>query len=82
MGTQRALGTSKRGFDHLLLPGLGPDANMRQTMALGTAFDQDAKPDADIAFTAEVFAHVGPAMATWRATQMETMCRLKLALNP
>ena len=62
--------------------GLGPEEHIVQAGALATPFDQNLLQDVDILFAAEALARWGPAIAQWRSEQLESMDRVKHAIEP
>ena len=74
-GVQRSSGDSKRGLDHLIEPGLGPDRHIRRAERLPNPFNQGAVTDSDTRWAAKVSANLGPSVQQHRFGQTEVSKR-------
>jgi hypothetical protein len=81
-GMQRYPGDSRRGLDHLLPPGLGPEEHMRRARALESPFRPGIGADDDTGFAARALAIFGPRLLKWRLLQLAAFRRCVLALEP
>jgi hypothetical protein len=82
LGRQRAPGDSKRGLDHLLPPGLGPEAHWKEACTLDSPFRLDQAIDKDLVFAAKAIATFGPAIRHWREEQHAVMISVTRVLAP
>ena len=74
LGTQRFVGNSSRGLDHLLPPGLGKEEHMKQSAALPSPFQPGAWPDLDVQFVVE-------AIIVWRRCLVPFTAKLRHVLR-
>ena len=82
LGMQRAPGTSSRGLDHLLQPGMGRDEHIKRALELPSPYSPGATHEPDVRFAARAMVLWGPHVQRWREEQMKLMDELKEALRP
>ena len=81
-GMQRAPGTSKRGLDHLLKPGLGKEEHIRQSTALPSPYSPGATEERDLRYAAHTMCVWGPYISVWRQHQLQMLQEIKVAVAP
>ena len=82
LGMQRAAGNSTRGLDHLLRPGLGREAHMKEALALPSPYRPGTTTDPDLRYAAFTMAVWGPHIESWREEQTILFLRLVEAVRP
>ena len=82
LGMQRAPGTSSRGLDHLLQPGLGREEHMKRAIELPSPYSPGATHDPDVRFAARAMVLFGPHIQGWREEQLKRFHEMKEALRP
>ena len=81
-GTQRSAGDSRRGLDHLIDPGLGPDRHLAAAKQLENPFSHHLVTDSDTRFAARVNALLGVHAAPFRRSQILLLRKCSEALEP
>ena len=81
-GTQRAAGSSSRGLDHLIEPGLGKELHIRAAKQLTSPFDVSAPIDRDMHFAIFALTVWRQHLPAWRAQQERILLRVLHLLQP
>ena len=82
LGMQRYPGNSRRGLDHLVMPGLGKTGHLNAVSEMSSPFRPGQAVDDDVAFCSRALAILGPHLPHWRRRQERRFRRLARALAP
>ena len=76
LGTQRCMGDSNRGLDHMFPPGLGVDKHMELAKLAKSPMSLEITLDEDLSFGVHAAAVWGPYIDRWRDKQLQHIALL------